>query len=118
MGKYSEYMEKKNTLAIALDWVSNKNKIDSQDGKAYVRIVSIDNDFLQFCGQSSAGANNYHKADDDFRCHIKKAVEFHFNDIIDKAVQYAQQDVKEAGILAKEEIESMLYEISELDFWR
>lgn len=112
MSNYSEYMKKKKILSNGLDWVSNRDKIDSQDGRNYVHVVSIDEKCLQFCGQSSAGANNYHSADKDFKWHIQRSIKYHFNSIIDRAIEYAEKDVKDAGILAREDIESMLEEIN------
>ena len=112
MSNYSEYMRKKKILSDGKGWVNNKHKIHSQSGEEYSKVVDANTSLLQFCGQSSSGANNYHSADKEFIRYIEKSIKYYFDIIVDTAIEYAEEDVKEAGISAKEDIESMLKEIN------
>ena len=111
MSKFNKYLKIKSMVSKAKDWRSNSTKEDSQNGKRYGKVVRVNNETLQYCGQAYAGANNYHSPDKEFTVYIEKAIKHNFGKIVDDAISYAEADLKECGENARDEIEKILKDI-------
>ena len=101
MEKFKVYEAKNNELKCAKGWVSNKDKIDSQDHSHY----SLSNIVFSadYCGQSRAGANNYHHSPEVFNVYMAKVLKKRFLELSSEAISLMEEDVKKA--LLESEIE-------------
>lgn len=109
MSKFNEWQSVKAIVKSAKSWVSNREKIDSQDGKRYMK-VKKQSISLEYCGQSYAGANNYHQSPGAFDRYIAIAFDQYRDKIEDLAMEILEAECKERAILAREEVKEMLVE--------
>ena len=114
MSHFSNWKEKKAQVREANEWLSNKDKVHSQSGGKYKLSVRIDPKSIQYCGQSNAGANNYHTYSSSFSSYINSAIERNSDKIFSDALKLLESACDELGLMAKEEISDMLDEVSNI----
>ncbi len=113
MTNYEKYLKKADELSNAKEWVENSNKIDSQDSRRYQKVINVSTDVFKYCGQSTVGARNYHKCDENFTKYISTILEHNFSNIVNDALARLTGDVNKLRIEAKSEMESHLKQLSE-----
>lgn len=102
MNHYNEFVKKNASFKEAVSWVNNKKNIDSQSRTPYsLHNISFTADY---CGQASAGANNYHKSPTNFNTYMSKVIKEESEMLFNKALELMKKDVEEALINADEEI--------------
>lgn len=111
MSHFTQWQEAKENLRAARLWLTNKTKIDSQDRKPY-SFVPLQAVAMKFCGQSSAGANNYHTSPKVLSRYISKVITDHHEKIIYDAISMMEAEESRLAIEAKDEVEGMLTEIT------
>ena len=115
MQHYKNWTKIKDEMKSAKEWLDNKVKIDSQDHKPYTLKVLLSPNSIQYCGQYSAGATNYHSPDKEFILYLERAIKKNFSKITEDATGLMQIDVDEKALAAKAEIQGALDEISEIE---
>ena len=105
MEKFKVYEEKNTELKYAKGWVANKDKIDSQDHSHY----SLSNIVFSadYCGQSHAGANNYHHSPKVFNEYMAKIIKKRFLELSSEAISLMEEDVKKALLESENELKSV-----------
>jgi hypothetical protein len=114
MSKFTEWQVTRSKLKAAKDWIANRTKIDSQDGQCYAK-VKLQKVKLEYCGQSSAGANNYHEAPLEFQHYIAKAINNMRVEIEDHALDILNEDNDRKARHAKASVLDMLAEIKHVE---
>ena len=114
MGKFYEWQETKVHLNSAKEWIKNREKIHSQDGKRYKQVPLYNMHPLQYCGQAYAGANNYHESPVEFNKYLCMAFNEFRTQIEDRALELMVKSTNELGIDAELEVKKMLDEISKI----
>ncbi len=84
MDSYKKYQAAKQATKEAANWMSNKDKIDSQDRKPYGLCNLAFS--AEYCGQSSAGANNYHKSPSSFNSAMTLVIRERFAELSEAAM--------------------------------
>ena len=111
MSKFSEWEATRSILKTAKSWIENRSKIDSQDGKHYTK-VPLQAVKLEYCGQSYAGANNYHESPPKFNTYIAIAVNEMRVEIEDRALVLLSDENNKRALAATGEVEAMMQEIN------
>jgi len=111
MSKFSDWQKAKQHVASAKSWMSNKDKIDSQDRGPYSLKVYLGKDSIQYCGQSSAGANNYHSPDDSFVAALNAVIKGNYASLFSMALTKLEEEEKKMALAASDEVDAMLAEI-------
>lgn len=112
MSKFAQWSDKSNKLQSAINWAKNKDKIDSQDNKPYSLVVRQPHrEMLQYCGQSYAGANNYHAMPESLLPYLEKALKQQGKELIAAAVSLMADDVNQLAIDSEDEVNSMVQQI-------
>ena len=102
MEKYKNYESFKNNVLEAKNWIKNKDNIDSQSHTKYsLNNISFSADY---CGQSYAGANNYHKSPPIFNEYISKVIKNKFSELTEEVVRLLEKELNEMLIDAEDEI--------------
>ncbi|KJZ41343.1 hypothetical protein [Pseudomonas fluorescens] len=84
MDSYKKYQTAKQATKESADWMSNKDKIDSQDRKPYgLCNLSFS---AEYCGQSYAGATNYHKSPSTFNSAMTLVIQERFAELSEAAL--------------------------------
>lgn len=85
MESYKNYQRKKHDTKAASDWLANKDKIDSQTNTRYelVKITFA----AEYCGQSYAGATNYHKSPEAFNNAMQDVIRREFPRLSEMALE-------------------------------
>jgi hypothetical protein len=109
--KYKNWQEAKKNVMAAVSWLSNSSKIDSQDRGYYSLLVRLNRDSIQYCGQSYAGANNYHDTPEAFRDAMQEVIKKNSANLFQQALDILKQKEKELAIEASGEVEEMIAEI-------
>ena len=115
MQHYKNWTEIKHKLLAAKRWLCNKDKIDSQDHKPYALVVNLLSKSIQYCGQHTAGADNYHSPDTEFTLYLAKSIKKNFTKISEDAISLMQIDADEKALKAKVEIEGAMGEIKQIE---
>ena len=115
MSKFSDWQETKYENEKSIDWLKNSSKIDSQNRNPYKLIVRVSNETFQYCGQSSAGANNYHSYGESFKKYLNESMKINSDKIFNDAVDLMNKKCNEMAILAKDEVAKMNEEISAIE---
>jgi hypothetical protein len=112
MSNFNEWQKTKQAVKEAVNWVGNRVKVDSQDGKHYIK-VKVQRIKLEYCGQSYAGANNYHEAPTSFQGYLAMAINEMREEIEDRALELLSEENASRAVKAKSEVDAMLIEINE-----
>ena len=112
MSMFNEWQETKQAVKQAISWIGNRDKVDSQDGRRYVK-VKIQKIKLEYCGQSYAGANNYHEAPAYFQSYLALAINEMREEIEDRALELLKKENDSRAVKAKSDVEAMMLEINE-----
>lgn len=111
MSKFNDWQKAKTVLSAAKAWLSNKDKIHRGSNENYSLRINTGASFLQYCGQASEGANNYHSAPEHFNSAVEQAIknnaETIFNDALDILAAKESQLAKDS----RKEVVAMLSEI-------
>lgn len=113
MSNFTQWQEAKKNLREARLWHSNKAKIDSQDKKPY-KFVPLQAVAMQYCGQYSAGANNYHKSPEVLSRYIAEVITDKHEEIIGEAISMMARQQDRLAIEAEGEVDEMLAEIKHI----
>lgn len=111
MSKFSDWQKAMNHVFSAKSWMANKNRIDSQDRGRYTLLVRLGRDSIQYCGQASAGANNYHAPDESFLAAMNEVIKSNYSSLFNMALEKLQLIESELAVAASEEVEQMLADI-------
>lgn len=109
MESYKAYQVAKSGVVESDKWLANKDKIDSQDHKPYrlTRVVVL----AEYCGQSHAGAPNYHKSPDVLNEALATVIKARFPELTEAAMQLLRDKEKAALIACDTDILRMQKEI-------
>ncbi|WP_267399025.1 hypothetical protein [Pseudomonas sp. GM_Psu_2] len=110
MESYKRYQEAKRELAAAHSWLSNKTKIDSQSNSRYqLRAIKVHG---QYCGQSYAGANNYHESPEAFDAALAAVIRENFDSLSHAAIGLLEKKLREALIECESDVAALSDEIA------
>lgn len=104
MEKYKIYQKRSNAVEKAEEWLSNANKKDSQCGNPYKLIKPNDILAFQYCGQTYAGANNYHDIPDSLAKALTSVIYRNFSSLIYQAMDELKEEERKALISCQDEI--------------
>tara|TARA_R110001592_G_scaffold111372_6_gene308491 strand:+ start:12968 stop:13327 length:360 start_codon:yes stop_codon:yes gene_type:complete len=105
MESYKAYQKARQDHAGAASWVNNKDKIDSQDHKPYdLAHIKFSADY---CGQSYAGASNYHKSPEPFNSAMAEVIKARFAELSGAALKLLERDEKKALINCENDLEGL-----------
>lgn len=110
MESYKRYQEAKRELAAAHSWLSNKTKIDSQDNKPY-RLSGL-KVHGTYCGQSYAGANNYHESPAAFDDALAAVIRKNFDSFFHEAIGLMDKKLREALLECENDVAALSDEIA------
>ncbi|MGV6396948.1 hypothetical protein ACTUVN_002643 [Pseudomonas caspiana] len=113
MESYKRYQAAKLETKRAADWLGNKQKIDSQNRKPYT--LSSVKVSAQYCGQSYAGATNYHDSPEAFNAAMAEVIRRDFESLTDKALAILSKKESEALIACKDDLAAVQAEIAEAE---
>lgn len=111
MDNYKKYQAAKQATQEAKSWMSNKDKIDSQDRKPYTLLNLAFS--AEYCGQSSAGANNYHKSPASFNAAMTLVIKEQFAELSEAALLKIKRAEGVALIACENDIAAIQVEISD-----
>jgi len=111
MSKFSDWQKAKQNVFAAKQWMANKDRIDSQDHKCYSLRVYLNRDSVQYCGQSSAGSNNYHPPEDSFVRALDEVIKNNYSSLFSMALARLEDQEKKMALAASDEVDAMLAEI-------
>lgn len=112
MSHYKNWQIAKKNKAEAVDWLANKDRIDSQDRKKYILIIHLSVDSIQYCGQSYAGANNYHAMPNEFASAMEEAFKRKSAELFDLAISIMDKKEIDLAVAAESEVSAMMAEIN------
>lgn len=113
MESYKKYQAAKANSKRATDWLGNKLSIDSQDRKPYtLRGIKFT---AQYCGQSYAGATNYHDSPEAFNAAMAEVIRRNFDSLAEKAFDILSNKESEALIACKDDLLAAQAEIAEAE---
>lgn len=109
MESYKAYQVARAGVIESDKWLANTDKIDSQDHKPYqlTRVVVL----AEYCGQSHAGAPNYHKSPDVLNEALAAVIKSRFTEITEAAMQLLRDKERSALIACDADIQRMQKEI-------
>lgn len=110
MESYKKYSAAKAEAKRATDWIANKQKIDSQDSKPY-SLVNI-KFTAQYCGQSYAGATNYHDSPAEFNAAMAEVIRRNFDSLAAKALEILSAKERAALVACKDDLAAVQAEIA------
>lgn len=113
MESYKKYSVAKTETKFATDWLGNRLKIDSQDNKPYV-LMNI-KFTAQYCGQSYAGAKNYHDSPAEFNAAMAEVIKRNFDSLATKAVEILCAKERAALVACKDDLAAIQAEIAEAE---
>ncbi|QAY85368.1 hypothetical protein [Pseudomonas arsenicoxydans] len=113
METYKKYQAAKLEVKRATDWLGNKVKIDSQDGRPYM-FANVKFS-AQYCGQSYAGATNYHDSPEAFNAAMAEVIRRDFDSLAEKAFAILSKKESEALIACKDDLAAVQAEIEEAE---
>lgn len=90
-------------------WLANKDKIDSQCRQPY-SLTSLKVS-AEYCGQSSPGANNYHKSPVAFNDALADVIKSNFEQLSNKALERLERTEKARLIECKSDLSKVLESI-------
>ena len=90
-------------------WLANKGKIDSQDNKPYQLVKLVVS--AEYCGQSSAGAQNYHKSPDAFNGALAAVIKARFEELSSEALARLEKLEQSKLVGCKDEVAALQKEI-------
>ncbi len=109
MDSYKKYQAAKQASNEAAGWVANKNKIDSQDRKPYgLCNLSFS---AEYCGQSYAGATNYHKSPASFNSAMTLVIQERFAELSEAALNKIKANEGKALIACEADLAALQSEI-------
>ena len=110
MDSYKHYQQIRQNTKLARDWLANKDKIDSQTRTRYdLNKVACS---AEYCGQSYAGASNYHKSPDAFNTAIAAVIRQEFARLSELAIARLEATEREALIACEADIAKLNDEIA------
>lgn len=110
MESYKRYQQVRQNTKLARDWLANKDKIDSQARTPYdLNKVACS---AEYCGQSYAGASNYHKSPDAFNTALAAVIRQEFSRLSDLAIARLEATEREALIACEADIARLNDEIA------
>lgn len=113
MESYKKYLAAKVEAKRAAEWLDNKSKIDSQDHKPY-RLYGIKFS-AQYCGQSHAGATNYHDSPQEFNAAMAEVILRNFDLMTAEAMSILSKKASGALIACKDDLAAAQVEIAEAE---
>ncbi|KFE50112.1 hypothetical protein [Pseudomonas syringae] len=113
MESYKKYQAAKLEAKRAREWLENKEKVDSQNNKPYtLNSVKVS---AQYCGQSYAGATNYHDSPEAFNAAMAEVIRRDFESLAEKALAILSKKESEALIACKDDLAAVQAEIAEAE---
>lgn len=113
MESYKKYSAAKTEAKRAADWLGNKQKIDSQDNRPYT-LANI-KFTAQYCGQSYAGATNYHDSPAEFNAAMAEIIKRNFDSLAAKALEILYAKERAALVACKDDLAAVQAEIAEAE---
>lgn len=113
MESYKKYQAAKLEAKRATDWLSNKQKIDSQSSKPYT-FANVKFG-AQYCGQSYAGATNYHDSPEAFNAAMAEVIKEDFDSLAAKALAKLVKKELTAMVACKDDLAAVQAEIAEAE---
>ena len=111
MENYIDYQSKLKDYNEAKAWLKNMDKVDSQSGSLYrLHDVTVS---ATYCGQSYAGANNYHESPKKFNKYLSRAVRSKFTELCNHAVELMRKDCLDKLVSCEDELKNLLLSVSE-----
>lgn len=110
MESYKRYSIAKTETKRASDWLSNKDKVDSQSHKPY-SLTSMKFS-VQYAGQAYAGATNYHDSPAEFNAAMAEVIKRNFSALSADALDLLATKEREALIACKGDLEAVQAEIA------
>lgn len=109
MDSYKKYQAAKQASNEAAAWIANKDKIDSQDRKPYgLCNLSFG---AEYCGQSYAGASNYHKSPSSFNSAMTQVIKERFAELSEAALNKIKATESKALIACEADLAALQNEI-------
>jgi len=113
MNSYKKYVEQKQNTAAAVRWYDLRNAVDSQSGRRYSLSLAHSSIKLVRCGQSSAGAKNYHDSPGALNAALLEVIAARFDELVTQAVERLQANELKALIDCSAEIEAIQADIAQ-----
>lgn len=112
MNNFMKWQRSKSEIKEAKSWLSNKQKIDSQNNEYYKLIVREPHkELYQFCGQAYSGANNYHEMPDCLLPFIAESLKKNFDLIVGDALSAMEDSASKNKAVVEQELKQALAEI-------
>lgn len=109
MESYKKYQRAKHDTKVVLEWIANKDKVDSQSRTKY-ELVKI-SFAAEYCGQAYAGATNYHKSPEAFNTAMEAVIRREFPRLFEMALELLQDAERAALVACESDIVALSSEI-------
>jgi len=113
MESYKKYQAAKLEAKRATDWLGNKQKTDSQSGQKY--LFANVKFAAQYCGQSYAGATNYHDSPEAFNAAMAEVIREDFEALSARALAKLIKKELTAMIACKDDLAAVQAEIEQAE---